>query len=120
MDSNQMLMMLPGMQPAELQLVQELTRDMTDGQQRQFISIYSGNRKDKQTMLIFTIIGFVGVAGIQRFVVGQVGLGILYFFTGGLCLIGTIVDLVNIDQITNDFNNKKALEAANMVRMMVR
>ena len=51
---------------------------------------------DKNTALICCILGFVTVGGIHRFVTGHIVLGVVYLLTGGLCLIGTIVDLVNI------------------------
>jgi hypothetical protein len=41
----------------------------------------------------------------------------LYLFTGGLCLIGTIVDLVNHKSIAQEYNQKVAMEAAQMSRM---
>lgn len=39
---------------------------------------------------------FVGVLGIHRFVVGKIGTGVLYLFTGGLFGIGVIVDFIMI------------------------
>jgi len=59
----------------------------------------------------------MGFAGIQRFMVGQIGMGILYFFTGGLCFIGTIVDLVNHKSLANDYNRQMAYESYQMVKM---
>ena len=37
---------------------------------------------------------FLGGFGIHKFYEGRVGLGLLYLFTGGLCGIGVIVDLI--------------------------
>lgn len=37
---------------------------------------------------------FFGVLGIHRFVVGKIGTGLLYLFTGGLFGIGALVDFV--------------------------
>jgi hypothetical protein len=36
----------------------------------------------------------------------------------GFCGVGTIIDLVNMKRLTSEFNQKKAIEAAQMVRMM--
>ena len=47
--------------------------------------------------------------------VGENGMGILYFFTGGLCLIGTIVDLVNHKRLTFEYNQQMARESMAMV-----
>ena len=51
-------------------------------------------------ILVTTILGFFGVAGVQRFLTGQIGMGLLYFFTAGLCFIGTIIDLINHKRLT--------------------
>ncbi len=40
--------------------------------------------------------GFMGFAGIHRFYVGKIGTGILWLMTGGLCGIGTIIDMIRI------------------------
>ena len=114
----QMLMMLKGMQPDELHVIQSVTHEMTDSQQKQFIMFYQGKRKDEQTILLLTIIGFFGFAGIQRFVVGEVGMGIAYFLTAGFCGIGTIIDILNHKKITFEYNQKQAYEAAAMVNIM--
>jgi TM2 domain-containing membrane protein YozV len=55
------------------------------------------NPLKKDTALILAVIGiFFGFSGLQRFYTRQWGLGILYFFTGGLCLIGQIIDIVQL------------------------
>lgn len=118
MDKQQMFMMLPGMDPSELMVIQSLTTDMTDNQVQQFYSLYQSKRKDPQTILIMTILGFFGVAGIQRFVLGETGMGILYLFTGGLCGIGTILDLINNRKMTSQFNERQATETARMMKMI--
>lgn len=69
-----------------------------------FAAVYNTKRRDYNLMLILTILGFVGISGLQRFAVNQIGMGILYFFTGGLCLIGTIFDLISIKEIVYSYN----------------
>ena len=39
---------------------------------------------------------FIGVCGAQRFYSGQVGLGLLYLFTAGLCGFGQLYDIIMI------------------------
>lgn len=43
-------------------------------------------------------------------------MGILYFLTGGLCLIGTIIDLVNHKKMALDYNQLQAQQIATMVK----
>mgnify|MGYP001299452960 CR=1 FL=1 len=52
----------------------------------------SGNEK---TVAIILLI-LVGALGIHKFYLGQIGPGILYLFTGGLCGIGLIIDLIKL------------------------
>jgi TM2 domain-containing membrane protein YozV len=114
--NQQLLMSLPGLTPEELLFIQEATKELNEEQEKNFIMFYGTRRKDPQTIMICTIIGFVFVAGIQRFLVNQVGMGILYLFTGGLCLIGTIVDLVNYQKLALEFNQRMVVEAVQMTR----
>ena len=107
---------LPELSGEEMLYVQTLLKDMDDDKARSFGSIYRTRRKDPQMILITALLGFIGFAGIHRFIIGQIGMGILYFFTGGLCLIGTIVDLVNHQKLTFEHNQKMANEVLSMVR----
>jgi TM2 domain-containing membrane protein YozV len=63
-------------------------------------------------------VGFVGVAGVQRFLINQIGMGVLYLLTGGLCLIGTIIDLINYQDLAIDYNMRMANESAMLVKGM--
>jgi len=118
MNQQQMLMMLPGLQPDELNFIQNLTKEMSETQQQQFLMFYQGKRKDQQTLMLLTLIGFFGVAGIQRLVTNEIALGIIYLLTVGFCGVGTIIDLVNIKSIATQFNQNQAIESANMVAML--
>lgn len=109
------LMGLPDLQPEEMAGIRELTGRMTDSQRNQFIMIYGGKRKKPMDILLLTCLGFVGVAGVHRLVIGQVAMGIVYFFTGGLCLIGTIIDIINHKKLATDYNLEQMYESARMV-----
>ncbi|MBI1341974.1 MAG: NINE protein [Terrimonas sp.] len=113
-----LFMSIPDLQPEEIIGIKELSKDMTDNQRQQFIMFYSGKRKKPQEILLLTCIGFIAIAGIHRFVLGQVGMGILYVLTGGLCLIGTIVDVVNYKTLATEFNLKQMYEAGSMAKSM--
>jgi len=107
---------LPEVTGEEMVYIQNLIKDMSDDTARSFASVYRARRKDPQLILILTLLGFVGFAGIQRFVLNQVGMGILYFFTGGLCLIGTIIDLVNYQKMAFEANRKAVDEVLVMIK----
>jgi TM2 domain-containing membrane protein YozV len=79
---------------------------------------YSGKRKDPQEILLYTLLGFIGIAGVQRLLTNQIAMGVIYFLTAGLCFIGTIVDLINHKSMALEFNQKAAFESVRMVEMM--
>jgi TM2 domain-containing membrane protein YozV len=110
-----LITLIPQLEPDELAYLQQLTNKLADDKLKLFISIYNGKRKTAQTILICCLLGFVAFAGIQRFVVGQIGMGILYLFTGGLCLIGTVVDIINHKQLAYEYNQQMALESMAMI-----
>ena len=118
MTQDEMYMTLPGIQPDELLVIKALTKDMSESQGKQFFAFYKSRRKDQQMMMLLTLVGFLGFAGIQRFIIGDIVMGILFFITMGFCGIGTIVDLINIKKMTSDFNQNEAMETAKMVKMM--
>lgn len=109
--------MLPGAEQEEILWLQELSKDYDEATRQRFLAVYQGRRKDPQTVLICCLIGLIGPAGIHRFILNQVGMGILYLFTLGLCCIGTIVDAVNYRKLTWEFNKKAALESAALLGM---
>ena len=106
--------------PEELVVINSHTKGFSDEQLRQFCMIYRSKRKDPQTILLLCLLGLVFIAGIHRFVLGQAGMGILYFFTAGLCWIGTIVDAINHKQMTIDYNSQMIIETLAMLNMIKR
>jgi hypothetical protein len=48
--------------------------------------------------------------------VGQIGMGILYLFTGGLCIVGTIVDTINHKKLAFEYNQQMAIESLAMAQ----
>ncbi len=109
---------LPELEGDEMIFVQGVIKDLSDSQAQQFGTIYRARRKDPQLILLVTLLGFVAVAGVQRFILNQMGMGILYLLTGGLCFIGTIIDLVNYKSLAFQYNHRIAQEVAIMVRGM--
>ncbi len=112
------LQIMPDLQGQELAYIQNLVKDYDDKQLHNFANIYRSRRKEPNLILLTTLLGFVVVAGVQRFLVGQIGMGILYLFTGGLCLIGTIVDLVNYQEMAFTYNRNVANEVNGVVSTM--
>lgn len=108
--------LLPELDGDEMVFVQGLIKDWDEQQAKQFATVYRARRKEPQLILLTTLLGFVVIAGVQRFILGEIGMGLLYLFTGGLCLIGTIVDLVNYRKMAFEYNSKVAQQVSVMVR----
>ena len=71
--------------------------------------IYSVDFKDITTMVLISI--FLGYLGVDRFMLGETGLGVLKLLTAGGCGIWTIVDWCLITQKTKDYNYEQLMKA---------
>lgn len=112
---NKIYTLLPEAEGEEVIFLASLLKDMSDEQVQNFMLIYRGRRKDPQNIMLMALLGLVIVAGIHRFYINHIGMGILYLFTGGLCLIGTIVDLVNHKNLAFEYNQQVAREIKIMI-----
>ena len=63
--------------------------------------------KDPTTLLLVSI--FLGSLGIDRFMIGDTGMGILKLLTGGCCGILTIIDWFTISGKTKELNFNKVM-----------
>lgn len=93
--------------PAEkIMYLKDKLKTMDEGK---FSLISSIELKDPTTILLVSI--FLGSLGIDRFMVGDTGMGILKLLTCGVCGILTIVDWFTISKKVKDlnFNNVMAL-----------
>lgn len=107
---------LPELMGDEQSYISGIIKDMENEKAQQFAHVYRARRRDPQTILLVALAGFLGVAGIQRFLVDQIGMGILYFLTGGLCVIGTIVDMINYKKLAFEYNMVQAQQIMNVIR----
>lgn len=108
--------LLPEIVGDEQLYISSILRNMDDNKAMQFANIYRARRKDPQMILLVTLVGFLGIAGIQRFITDQIGMGILYLLTAGICWIGTIIDLVNYKKLAFEYNQKEANQIASLLR----
>lgn len=106
---------LPELEGDEQLHVATLLKNMTEEQAEQFAHVYRTRRRDTTTTLILALLGLFVVAGVHRFYLGQVGMGLLYLFTGGICLVGTVIDLVNHKKLTWQYNQTQALQVSQLI-----
>ena len=107
---------IPSIDGEEYQYVKRLTESMSGEQLQNFLMIYRERRKKPDTILLANLLGFLGVAGVHRFLINQIGMGLLFLLTGGLCLIGTVIDIINYKRLTTDYNREVAHEVVGMVQ----
>ena len=63
--------------------------------------------KDPTTVLLISI--FLGSLGIDRFMLGETGMGILKLLTGGCCGILTIIDWFTVQNKAKEINFQKLM-----------
>ncbi|PAU93832.1 hypothetical protein CK503_09160 [Aliifodinibius salipaludis] len=107
---------LPELEGDEAAYISKVMESMDEKSADRFAKVYRARRQDPQTILLTALIGFFGVAGIHRFLVGQLGMGLLYLFTAGLCFIGTIVDVINYKNLAFEHNREVAREAVSLIQ----
>ena len=78
------------MAATDMQLTALLKKDLTDSERTQFDLQLAGHSKNPTTALILGL--FFGVAGIDRFYVGDIGLGVLKLLTFGGLGIWALID----------------------------
>jgi len=110
-------MAFPGITADEADFLQKAASNLSETQKGHFFMMYEVKRKDPQTILLLTVIGTLGVAGLQRFTTGEIVLGLLYLFTFGFLWIGTIFDLINYKNIAFQYNRKMAYESFEIAQM---
>lgn len=67
-----------------------------------FTMVSTVELKDPTTILLVFI--FLGSLGIDRFMLGDTGMGILKLLTGGCCGILTIIDWFTVSKKTKELN----------------
>ncbi|MFP8488244.1 TM2 domain-containing protein [Gracilimonas sp. Q87] len=107
---------LPELEGDESLYIGKLLTQLNEEQAEKFANVYRSRRKDPQTILITCLLGFFLIAGVHRLILNQIGMGILYILTGGLCVIGTIVDLINYKDLTFQYNRKVAKEVHSYIK----
>ena len=86
----------------------QLLRDrLLAADDNRMVMISSIEMKDPTTILLVSI--FLGSLGIDRFMLGETGMGILKLLTGGCCGILTIIDWFTVQKKAKDANFQKLM-----------
>jgi TM2 domain-containing membrane protein YozV len=105
-----------GMTMDEYSFIHHASAGLSQNQMATFMAVYNSRRKNPTDILLATLLGFLGLAGVQRFLTGNIILGLLYLITGGFLGIGTLVDLFMYKSITDDYNRHLAYDCYHIAK----
>lgn len=117
---DQALLSLPNLDGNERIFLHNVLGELPEDQQMNAVELYKSKRKDPQMVLLTCLAGLVVVAGIHRFLLNQVGMGLAYLLTAGFCFVGTIIDAVNYRKLALEYNQQAAAEAVATIKVMNR
>ena len=90
--------------------VREIEGMLYEMDERRFLHVSAQDYKDPTTMLLLSI--FTGQWGVDRFIMGDVGMGVLKLLTGGVCGVLWIIDIVNSNRDTRQYNYRLFMDNA--------
>ena len=95
---------------AEFKMIEQqmMAKGMAPDQKLLFTSQLASTLKDRNTVLILSVI--LGISGIDRFYIGDIGMGLLKLFTIGGCGVLWLIDLFIIRGRVDDLNRAQAHE----------
>lgn len=62
--------------------------------------------KERELWVAYLLWFLLGPVGVHKFFLGKIGMGILYLFTGGIFLIGWIIDLFTLPSQVRAYNDE--------------
>ena len=66
--------------------------------------------RSKSTAFLLTLLGIIGIAGLQYFYLGKPMKGLLWLFTVGIFGFGTLIDIFTIGSAVETHNTKIELK----------
>ena len=72
-----------------------------------FAAVSAVELKDPMTLLLISI--FVGSLGVDRFMLGDTGMGVVKLLTCGGCYVLWIMDMINAQNRAKEFNFNKLM-----------
>ena len=96
--------------PGQMSEIRTKLSSMDDSKMNAILNL---ELRDCTTMLIISVL--LGCLGIDSFMLGKNGIGILKLLTCGCCGILWIIDIINIKKTTQDFNFQKFNESVSQL-----
>ncbi len=79
-----------------------LKQKLLEADEAKFLLASSVEFKDPTTILLVSL--FLGTLGVDRFMLGETGMGVLKLLTGGVCGILTIIDWFSVQKKAKELN----------------
>lgn len=79
-----------------------IKQKLLEADENKFSLVSAVEFKDPTTLLLVSL--FLGTLGIDRFMLGETGMGILKLLTAGLCGILTIIDWFSVQKRARELN----------------
>lgn len=74
---------------------------------QRWVMVSSVEMKDPTTLLLLSL--FLGGWGVDRFMLGETGMGLLKLLTGGCCGVLTIIDWFSVQNKTRELNFQRIM-----------
>jgi TM2 domain-containing membrane protein YozV len=87
--------------PTEILFLQQ-TQQVPENRRTEFMIAYQSQKKDRTLALVLSL--FLGHFGVDRFFLGQTGLGVAKLLTFGACGVWTIIDWFLIMGAADEYN----------------
>ena len=102
----------------ESMLLKAAKEELSEDQRKMFDQEYEQNSKSMAaTYLLWFLFGFIG---IHKFYVRKTGMGVLYIFTGGLFVIGWLIDIFIILTQVRQVNDTIAKDMILKIKMLIK
>lgn len=85
----------------------QLKESLSNISDEKFSMVMSVELKDPTTMLLISL--FLGGLGVDRFMLGDTGMGVLKLLTAGVCGVLSIIDWFTITKKTKEMNFNKVM-----------
>ena len=85
----------------------QLKESLSNISDEKFSMVMAVELKDPTTMLLISL--FLGGLGVDRFMLGDTGMGVLKLLTAGVCGVLSIIDWFTITKKTKEMNFNKVM-----------
>ena len=92
-----------------------IRRQLLGLSERRFMMVTAVDLKDPTVSIFLSV--FLGTIGVDRFFIGDIGMGLFKLFTLGLCGILYIIDLFRIMDRTKEINYEEVMRRCRMSRV---